>query len=202
MNLYVRYFDNETVVTSVGNALEFLNSLNIPGFDNDAAFAKDLQDFADSTVMFPKRYKVRNHSYFIVIKTPLNTLSEFKAHNARSLTAELNAIEGPKPKSKTSVNINALGEKAFGWYDGTLNFKRVLSIPSTNKFQYKDVTFRALVKAESPLDCHSRIVNFLKSRGDIDLRSQFPSAKGRNFIYRFIGEHRPKDIQAYMETEA
>ena len=202
MNLYVRYFDNETVAGSVSEAIDFLSSLNIPDFDNDKTFAKDLQDFADSGVTYPKRYKLRNHSYFIVIKTTLATLAEFKAHNARSLTAELNAIEGPKPKSKSPVNANAVTAKAYGWYDGTLIFKRVLSIPSTNKFQYKDVTFRALVKAESPMDCHSRIVNFLKSRGDIDLRSQFPSAKGRNFIYRYIGEHRPKDIQAYMEAEA
>jgi hypothetical protein len=36
------------------------------------------------------------------------------------------------------------------------------------------------------MDCYNRIVNHLKSR--VDSRSQFPSAKGKNFNYRFLGE--------------
>jgi hypothetical protein len=41
------------------------------------------------------------------------------------------------------------------------------------------------VKAESGLDCYNRIVESLRSR--VDSRSQFPSAKGKSFKFRYLG---------------
>jgi hypothetical protein len=42
------------------------------------------------------------------------------------------------------------------------------------------------VKAESGLDCYERIVEHLRER--VDDRSQFPSAKGKNFKFRYLGK--------------
>ena len=67
MNLYIRYFDKETLVYSAEEALDFLRS--IPEINVDAAMEKDVRDYANSDVCFPKRYKVRPRVYFIMIKT-------------------------------------------------------------------------------------------------------------------------------------
>ena len=91
------------------------------------------------------------------------------------------------PEKKKSA-LDIMGEPNPGWYEATLVFKRVILIPETNKFQYKDTRFRAKLKAESPLDCYNRIVNHLRNRQDVDPRSQFPSAKSSNFEYQFLGE--------------
>ena len=48
-----------------------------------------------------------------------------------------------------------------------------------------DDEFIANVKAESGMDCYNRIVDYLKER--VDERSQFPSAKGKNFKFRYLG---------------
>ena len=66
-----------------------------------------------------------------------------------------------------------------------MDFKRVQMVPGTNKFQYRDTHFVAQLKAESPMDCYNRIVEHLRQR--VDERSQFPSAKGKNFKYTFLG---------------
>ena len=84
--------------------------------------------------------------------------------------------------------MDLLAEEQIGWYDAALTFKRVIQIPETNKFQYKDTRFRAKLKASSPLDCYNRIVNHLRNRQDVDPRSQFPSAKSTNFEYKFLDE--------------
>ena len=94
--------------------------------------------------------------------------------------------EGDETPQK-EIKINRLQNEVLGWYKGEINFKRVIQIPGTGKFQYQDTVFSAYVKATSGIDCYTRIVNHLKGRGDIDLRSQFPSAKGGNFKFEFIG---------------
>ena len=66
-----------------------------------------------------------------------------------------------------------------------LDFKRVLLVPGTGKFQYRDTHFVAQCKAMSGMDCYNRIVDYL--RGRVDERSQFPSAKGKNFKFRYLG---------------
>ena len=81
--------------------------------------------------------------------------------------------------------VASLAQEAPGWYEGSLDFKRVVMVPATGKFEYRDTHFVADVKAESGLDCYNRIVEYL--RDCVDSRSQFPSAKGKNFHFRYLG---------------
>ena len=189
MNLYLRYFNDETVVSSVEEAVDFLKGLNIVDFEIDDKFVGDLTEFVNSDSTYPKRYKVKQHYYFIVIKTNVQTIEEFKRNNIKSLLENDDNGSANKP-SKSSP----LSEELYGWYDAQLIFKRVISNPSTRKSSYKDTPFRAVVKAQSPLHCYDRIVDYLKSRDDIDARSQFPSARGRNFSFSYIGSTKPETI--------
>jgi len=79
-----------------------------------------------------------------------------------------------------------LNEERSGWYEGVIDFKRVLLVPGTGKFQYRDTHFVARVKAESGMDCYNRIIEHLQER--VDERSQFPSAKGKNFKFYYLGQ--------------
>lgn len=180
MNLYIRYFDEECVVESVEQAFEFLASL--PGIMVDDTFMNDLRQYVEGGSPYPKRYKVRPRVYFIVIKTTAATLAEFKENGAKATTA---TPVGESVVSATSNN--PLNVQRVGWYEGTVLFKRVLPIPGTNKFQYQDTPFTARLKARSPMDCYTRIINYLRAHEEIDARSQFPSSKGRNFSYTYLG---------------
>lgn len=82
--------------------------------------------------------------------------------------------------------IAHLNEELPGWYEGVIDFKRVLQVPGTGKFQYRDTHFVAQCKAVSGMDCYNRIVEHLRQR--VDSRSQFPSAKGKNFKFRYLGQ--------------
>ena len=62
MNIYIRYFDKETLVPTVGDAIDFLESL--PDIDVDDFLRKDLSQFIASDNVYPKRYKVRGRNYF------------------------------------------------------------------------------------------------------------------------------------------
>ena len=56
MNLYIRYFDRETLVSNVDEAIEFLRSLQeIPITPELEA---EIREYAASDVLFPRRYKV------------------------------------------------------------------------------------------------------------------------------------------------
>lgn len=178
MNLYIRYFDEECVVSNVSEAYEFLSS--IPGIVLDEFFLNDLKQYMESPMPYPKRYKVRPRVYFIVIKTTAKDLAEFKANGGRSAANVSDGIAKEMP-------VNRLMEEKIGWYEGMLSFKRVIAIPGTNKFQYKDTYFTARVKAHSPIDCYNRIIEHLRDRQDVDPRSQFPSAKGKNFKFQYLG---------------
>ena len=59
-------------------------------------------------------------------------------------------------------------------------------VPATGKHEYRDTHFVAQVKALSGIDCYNRIVDHLRDR--VDSRSQFPSAKGKNFKFKFLGD--------------
>ena len=179
MNLYLRYFNQETLVHSVEDAYEFLAS--IPDVHIDNAMKKDLKAFAESTVVYPKRYKIMPKVYFIVIKTTAETMEEFKANNKKGQQSVSSQI-----KNERQMELN---EEKPGWYEGSLTFKRVIPIPGTGKFQYRDTLFVAQVKAANPQECYSRIIQHLRNRQDVDLRSQFPSAKGKNFSYKNLGEN-------------
>ena len=155
MNLYLRYFDQETLVTSVDDAIGFLKS--IPEIEMDAELEADVREYAASDLTYPKRYKVRPRVYFIVIKTTAQTMQDFK---------DKKALRTPTPAERMENPV-------------------VVMVPATGKFEYRDTHFVADVKAESGLDCYNRIVDYL--RDCVDSRSQFPSAKGKNFHFRYLG---------------
>ena len=184
MNLYLRYFSEETLVHSVDEAVNFLTSLS--DFRVDENMINDLRQFAESSVSYPKRYKIRPRVYFIVIKTTANTMEEFKANNKKNATATDSTNEAAAPHKNDKQA--ELAEEKKGWYEGSIMFKRVIPIQGTGKFQYRDTLFVARCKANSAIHCYERIVQHLRNRQDVDLRSQFPSAKGKNFSYKYLGE--------------
>ena len=187
MNLYLRYFSEETLVHSVDEAVNFLTSLS--DFRVDENMINDLRQFAESSVSYPKRYKIRPRVYFIVIKTTANTMEEFKANNKKNATATDSTNEAAAPHKNDKQA--ELAEEKKGWYEGSIMFKRVIPIQGTGKFQYRDTLFVARCKANSAIHCYERIVQHLRNRQDVDLRSQFPSAKGKNFYYKNLGEQLP-----------
>ena len=177
MNLYIRYFDKEILVDNVDDAIAFL--ADIPEIGMNPVLEEDIRNYCASEVFYPKRYKVRPRVYFIIIKTDAPTMNDFK--EKRAVHPPLDKIE--KPVAPALVRLN---EELFGWYEGALDFKRVLLVPGTGKFQYRDTHFVAHCKAMSGMDCYNRIVEYL--RGRVDERSQIPSAKGKNFKFRYLGE--------------
>lgn len=181
MNLYLRYFDRETLVTNVNDALVFLNS--IPEIGLTPALEADIRDYVASDVYYPKRYKVRQRVYFIIIKTTAPTMLDFKQKKALHGAAP---IQQPVEKREFAASaVSRLNEDNPGWYEGSLDFKRVVLVPSTGKHEYRDTHFVANCKANSGIDCYNRIVEHLRER--VDSRSQFPSAKGKNFRFRYLG---------------
>lgn len=80
MNLYLRYFDKETLVYNVEEALDFLRS--IPEIGMTPNLEADVRDYANSEVYYPKRYKIRPRVYFIIIKTTAATMLDFKQKKA------------------------------------------------------------------------------------------------------------------------
>ena len=177
MNLYLRYFDQETLVTNVDDAIDFLRSIPDVGMNDE--LEADIRDYVASDVNFPKRYKVRPRIYFIVIKTTAATMQDFKDKKA---VRTAGTTEGHDNVNSVVLKLN---QEQPGWYEGTLDFKRVVMVPATGKFEYRDTHFVADVKAISALDCYNRIVDHLRQR--VDSRSQFPSAKGKNFTFQYLG---------------
>ncbi|MBR1484835.1 MAG: hypothetical protein IJ612_03995 [Prevotella sp.] len=177
MNLYLRYFNNETLVYSVDEAIDFLKGID--EIEMTPVLEADIRDYAASDVFFPKRYKIRPRVYFIIIKTEAATMLDFKEKRA------LRSDGGAEKVRTASPMVQKLNEEREGWYEGEMDFKRVVLTPGTGKFQYRDTHFAAQVKARSGMDCYNRIVEHLRQR--VDERSQFPSVKGKNFRYRFLG---------------
>jgi len=85
-----------------------------------------------------------------------------------------------------------LNEQITGWYEGTLDFKRVI-VNHTGKCEYRDTVFTVNCIADSQQDCYNRIVEHLLTR--VDNRSQFPAAKGKNFKCRFLGYAKPETLE-------
>ena len=189
MNLYIRYFDNEVVVTNVEDALDFIRG--IEGFVVTPQFEKEFRDYAEGSMPYPKRYKVRARLYFIVIKTTAATLEEFKANGKHAAEeeplAEQDGDAPRKPLRQKDQILMRLHEERPGWYEGTMKFKRVVFVPETGKYDYIDSNFTSRVKAMSGQDCYERMVDYLQSRPDIDPRCQFPSSKGKNYSFEFLG---------------
>ena len=182
MNIYARYFDQDVLVYSLEELIEFLSG--IPDIDVTEDLVNDIRGYLDGDMPYPKRYKVRPRVYFILIKTNAATMEDFKANKQRQASVPEAETE---PMSKKEMKTSALQEERYGWYRGQINFKRVIQIPGTGKFQYLDTVFSALVLAQSGMECYNKIVEHLKNRQDVDLRSQFPSARGVNFDFAFVG---------------
>jgi hypothetical protein len=179
MNLYLRYFDQETLVNTVDEAIDFLAGIDEIGMN--PVLENDIRDYVSSDVFYPKRYKVRPRVYFIIIKTEARTMQDFKEKKAIRPASDGNG----RDRSVVPA-VARLNEVKPGWYEGVIDFKRVLLVPGTGKFQYRDTHFVARVKAESGIDCYNRIVEHLQER--VDERSQFPSAKGKNFKFQYLGQ--------------
>ena len=177
MNLYLRYFDSEILVHTVDEAIEFLSSIEEIGMD--ANLEADVRQYANSDIYYPKRYKIRPRVYFIVIKTEAATMEDFKNKKAVRTPAE----RAEKPM--VAPALVKLNEQRPGWYEGIVDFKRVLLVPGTGKFEYRDTRFVARCKADSGMDCYNRIIDNLRER--VDPRSQFPSPKGKNFQFEYLG---------------
>lgn len=176
MNIYLRYFDTETLVTTLEEAFDFLQSL--PEISIDDYLKKDITQFVESDAVFPKRYKVSGKNYFIVIKTMATTMEEFKLKG----TAAREAAQEDKQRIKCDAE-----EIVPGWYEANIVFNRVVPIPQTQKFQYVETEFAARLKALSRQDCYNRLIDHLRSRQDVDPRCQFPSQKSRNFDCSYLG---------------
>ena len=202
MNLYLRYFDSEILVTNVDDAIAFLDS--IPEITMTSRIAEDVRQYFESDNRFPKRYKVRPKIYFIMIKTDASTMKEligYRAHSISKVNLEANLPAGSGvspyrddtqyvPHARMQQNIvMALHTERFGWYEGVFDFKRVVVVPATGKNEYRDTRFVAQCKAMSGIDCYNRIKEHLQMR--VDSRSQFPSPKGKNFSFTFLGECKP-----------
>ncbi len=177
MNLYLRYFDREILVTNVDDAIAFLADIEEIGMN--PVLEKDIREYAASDVVYPKRYKTRPRVYFIIIKTDAATMQDFKDKKAVHSSEELGVKSAPS-------TITKLNEERYGWYEGAIDFKRVQQVPGTGKFQYRDTHFVARLKAYSGQDCYNRIVDHLSQR--VDSRSQFPSVKGKNFKFTYLGQ--------------
>ena len=177
MNLYLRYFDKEVLVNNADEAIAFL--ADIDEIETNAMLEHDIRDYVASDVYYPKRYKVRQRVYFIIIKTTADNMMDFKQKKA------VRPVPAMDKQSIAASTVTRLTEQLPGWYEGELDFKRVVMVPSTGKHEYRDTHFAVHCKANSGQDCYNRIVDHLRSR--VDSRSQFPSAKGKNFHFRYLG---------------
>lgn len=174
---------------TVDEAIDWL--VSIDEIQLTGAIEADIREYAESSNPYPKRYKIRPRVYFIIIKTEAATMQDFKDKKAVRVkptdvsASEVEAKLMTAHEAATAI-MGCLSEDHFGWYEGTITFKRVLMVPGTGKYQYRDTTFTAACKAQSPLDAYERIVDHL--RGRVDPRSQFPSVKGKNFRFRYLGD--------------
>ena len=196
MNIYARYFNQEALLHNYDELMGFLSS--IPEIPITQRMEEDVKEYLDSDMPYPKRYKIRPRVYFILIKTNADTMDEFKANHKEE--GELSQSGHTKPEmlaepvyNKKDIKMVQLAEQRTGWYLGTIVLKRFIQISGTTKFRYQDTTFQAYVRATSGQECYNRIIEHLKNRSEVDLRSQFPSARGSNFTFEFVGNELPTE---------
>lgn len=196
MNIYARYFDQEALVYSYEELMDFLSS--IPEIPVDQRLADDVRAYIESDMPYPRRYKIRPRIYFILIKTPAQTMEEFKSKhnkdtNPPQYTPSNIGRTNEAPLNKKDIKMAFLAQERYGWYLGTITFKRVIQIANTTKFRYQDTTFSAYVRANSGNECYLKLIEHLKNRPEVDLRSQFPSARGSNFTCEYVGNTLPTE---------
>lgn len=184
MNVFVRYFDKEIIATNIEEVVAFMSSLEGVAYDEDDI--RQIDDYMKSSNPYPFRLKFTYNNYMLLLKTPFELMEDFKENERVKKEHKAMGISPATEKKKSLLDY--LNEEHEGWYDATIMFKRVVQIPGTAKFQYKDVSFRAQLKAKSGMHCYTRVVEYLRNRQDIDPRSQYPSVKSSKFVFRFIGE--------------
>jgi len=180
MNFYLRYFDDEILAGSVDEALDFLAS--IPEICLDDYLIREVKNYVEGDMPYPKRFKVSPRSYFIMIKTTATSMDEFKSHESSEIDTSSSAVTEKEMLART------LQEERVGWYKVSLQFKRVIPAEGTGKFQYVDTNFEVKLKAHSIQESYDLVVDHLRTRSDVDPRSQFPSIKGRNFQSEYLGK--------------
>ena len=174
MNLYIRYFAHEAFVKSVEEAADFLRT--IPEIKVEQSLINRINAFYIGSSIYPYHLKVSFNNYVIIIKSDAQSMDEFKEQQKKR-EEQKNDPKHPGVMTERRRTIqDILNEPRYGWYEASLTFKRVVLIPETSKFQYKDTLFRVRVKAQSAMDCYNRIVDHLRNRQDVDSRSQFPSS--------------------------
>lgn len=181
MNVYARFYDGEAVVSTFDDLVDSLKDFGVPETFFDDRHIYEIYDYINSKNMHPKRFHISSRQFFILIKTNAADMEEFKA-NAKRKSDDTDGV-------RKSDRMTLLQEEKSGWYDASLTFKRVIYSERRGRYIYVDTPFRAKLKASSPLDAYNRIVEHLHNRQDVDPRSQFPSAKGRSFEYKFIEEN-------------
>lgn len=184
MNLFIRYFNHETLAHSVDEAVDFLTSIGEIKMDNNVA-AK-ISDFLESDNSYPFRLKVSYSNYVLFLKTEADNIDEFHRLEQENKAVK---IEGRAMSNadRKRMQLEALNVENPGWYEGTIVFKRVVVDPVTNKCRYIDTPFTVRCKAISPMDCYNRMIDHLKSRADLDPRCQYPSVRSSSYIYKFVG---------------
>ena len=214
MNIYCRYFDHEVFAHNLDELFAFLSQLD--EIVVTKAMLDELTEYYESPNLYPRRYKVRPRIYFILIKTHAESLEEFRANREKEKVAANEAMEKMAQEGKAPVKDNrdpeerALDElhelireerprritletRMEGWYHGEIVFKRMTTDVYTGKCTPIDTPFSAYVYANSPRDCYNRIIYYLQGRSDLDKRCQYPSARGHNFTYDYIGRELPPD---------
>lgn len=182
MNLYVRYFDHETLAYNMDDVVAFLNSIGEIKVDHNAI--DRIINFVESDSTYPFRLKVSYSNYVLFLKTDAKDMEEFKYQE--KVRREQRAAEHMTMAEKKRLQQDRLNEEHVGWYEASLMFKRVIMNPESGKCQYVDTLFRVRLKAVSAMDCYNRIIEHLQNRQDVDPRSQFPSVKSSNFEYKFL----------------
>lgn len=188
MNIYVRYFDHENVFANGEQIVQFLVSLH--DFHMTPQLQNEILTYAQNNMPYPKRVKVRNNVYFILIKTTAVDLADFKAHR-KTTTQNTQAPETPQREERRDERMEELKAERIGWYKSEVKFKRVVLVPGTQKCNYRDTTFSAYIYAKSGLDCYHQTIDHLRNRQDIDPRSQYPSEKKGNYVFTFLGNKVP-----------
>lgn len=195
MNLYVRYFDHETLAYNMDDVVAFLSSIKEIKVDENAL--SRILSFVESDNLFPFRLKVSYSNYVLFLKTEAKDLEEFKYLEKTRKELRPDGRTTMAERKRTQMEI--LNEEHIGWYEACMMFKRVVFNPETGKCQYVDTRFRVKLKARSAMDCYNRIVEHLQNRQDIDSRSQFPSAKSTNFEYIFLDGKEEQNVPISVE---
>ena len=201
MNIYARYFNQDILVHSFDELMDFLSS--IPEIPITQRLVDEVRAYVQSDMPYPRRYKIRPRVYFIMIKTTAETMEEFKSHRKDANGIDEGVVMRPADSVQTKKEIKAaqLAEVRTGWYYVTIVFKRVIQVAATTKFRYQDTVFEAFVRANSGAECFDKVIAHIKSRPEVDPRSQFPSARGSNFIFEYVGTELPTEDSEEMVGE-